>query len=300
MTKKFIACLALLCGLALAQTNTPLNQPGPVRVKRNVSWSNINGTTSSNGDVFTWAPLAGYSYSCVSITNNNPTNAHTFSYLTQVTHDPNAQPASIFSTTPPNRWYITTALNALNVVSLAPGSTAFINAPAQGASVVAVQLFNSTVQAGTPDTLDFIEVDSPVPCQQTSLGSLGALPRNSCNYTFQGNAATGTQIVISVANGNAGGSFPLNPRWHICAYSITGAAGTASAKLAILPGSNSVTCAGAVTAINSWAITGSVGVPNYSMASSPEIFSLPGPNALCYSDGGSVTGTTIAISYDYW
>ena len=307
--KRLLLCLALLCSFAFGQGTTTLNQPGPFRFARNIAWgSTVSGNAGVAGLQIGWQPTVGSNYSCVTIANNNPTNSSNISVFGFATQDASATLASIY--TSPNRWYNTFGIQASGTAVIAANSAAALSLPVNGSAQVAFGI-NGVAHAGNPDTFDFLEVDSPTPCQQNPYSNItGGVPRTACSQTFQGSAATGTQIVISNSPSGAlggGQTVSFQPRWHVCAYSITGAAGATSAKVAIQVGNTNNTCAAALTPTNGWALTAPVGVPNYSLANAPEIFTLNGGAgvganglALCYSDGGTTTGTTITISYDYY
>lgn len=292
MLKKLL--LLLLFSLpALAQiTVTPLNQKGPIHIFRGEPWT----FTTNPGLAFTWTPVAGSQYACVTIGNNNPSNSHTFQLSLTVTQDPNTSATTLIQGTP-NRWIgqystqpVTLAASGSN------NSSAGFSTTLGGAAQSAVYIFGGTSAAGSPDTLDFLEVDSPLPCFNTVFANSGIVPR-SCSATANITAATASQTIILAVPASTVNEFSLQPRWHICAFSISGPAATASANLTIYAGSGPSTC-GAPS--GGWAITAPVGIFNTSLSGSPEVFSLLGTNALCFANGATAVTATLSISYDYW
>lgn len=301
MLKRLALCLALLCGLAAAQvTVIPLNQSGPAHFFKGKGWI----FTANPGVAFTWSPLAGSNYACVQIVSNNPTSSHTANFQAFMSPDPNANVFNIL-TSNPSRFSLRYSIAAATWgVSTQQGSVLESSFNISGGVLGELLVYGGGSATGSPDTFDILEVDSQTPCANTdTLAINGVVPGSRpCNNTWTGTATTGTQTVISASTafGNAG-ALLMFPRWHICSYVFSGATTVTSAPLSINIGSSATACAAALTSGNAWSVTpGATSPVNFTSAGAPEVFTFNGPNALCFSNGGTGATETLSISYDYW
>jgi hypothetical protein len=264
---------------ALSQTYTTLNQLGPTRQLRSQSWA-----SSVAGLGYIWQPTQGLSYSCVTVYDNNTGSTHSNVILDAVV---SSDPANILS----GRQTLVYA----SVASVPSNDGIQFSFSIAGAGAVLVTVSGTTNTSGT---FDFTEVDSFTPCQVSY--SLPPQPTaRNCTKVFTGTAATATQTVIASVPVFPGVGSAV-PVWHVCSFSMTGPAATASSTLSINTGNSSTTC---TTPSGSayWNETTPVGIFNFSLAGAPELFQLTSSaNALCFSNGGIGVTATISINYDYW
>lgn len=287
----FLTVVALSMVLPLSgQTVITLSgQTGAFKVLRGTAW---NLAASTNVLLFTWTPSSLASqYSCVSIANNNPTNAHTFTVNTYTTQDPFAQAGNL------TRWQIafggggsTATVNASGV----GGSTATFAIPMQGAAQASFAMSLTSGLAGTPDSFDILVSDSAVPCYFSSFLTGGTVPR-PCALSQVFTAATATITLVQIVPSTQASSIG---RWHVCAFNFSGAAATTAANLAIGVGDTASTCA--TISQTFWAYNAGVGIPNSSLNGSPEVFSATGNRALCFQNVGTGTTAQLSINFDYW
>lgn len=288
-----LGLLVCLSAILNAQTVIRSTTIGPARLLvQNLSWA----TTVGSPTFFIFTPSIGASGACFTITNNNPTNTHVINPTVFQTSDPNAGTPSF---TVGTRWMTTYATAQTTTIGVSNSAVLYV--AFSGAVQIALILGNTTSAAGTPDSLDITESDTfyGMPCSNETYGTIGfARVNGSCKQVQTIPAATGTiNLVAAVSPPTGSSAGAVSPRWHVCAYAISGAASTTSATLDIGFGNTASTCA---SIIPRWTVTSPVGIPNYALASTSDIFSMDGTNALCYRDNGTTTGTRLSISYDYY
>lgn len=124
-----------------------------------VPWNSINVT-------YVLAPLGPDNGFCISIVNNNPTSAHSFSVNAFQTGD--SQVNDFTHNT--GRYAPLAIIN--NAASVPAGSTSTFYIKSNGASKLALQFSGATTQAGNPDTVDIYAV-------QTTAGGCGNISGTS-------------------------------------------------------------------------------------------------------------------------
>jgi hypothetical protein len=297
---RILSTLILLCGLSFSQVQIIYNQQlsPPRQLLTNFAWGSLNQA------VLVYFPSNFTTGSCFTFTNNNTTSAHALGIQIWTTTDPNTITVSPVSVSPAKWVQIYT--NTLSG-TIPAASSLSLYVPIAGATQVAL-VFPGVSAAGAPDTVSIAQNDT--------------FQQGQCNNNFYKGVQNGADQqspcgsninVIPTASGTTSriqsvptisGIANLNARWHICSYAITGNVATTSATLTIGFGDTATTCG---TISSTWAVVAAAAFPvNFALsAGNGELFSMNSGTlvtgaALCYKDGGTTTGTTIAISYDYY
>jgi hypothetical protein len=182
MKKFLLIALLLLPACADAQQN--IFPSGPIFVLSNLVWGTV-GTAIGFNNSWVFAPLNnGNSCLSVTVTNNNPTNNHTFRVfgfqttvptttltgpiIPPIGSGPNATWTQIF-TSGGNSGSATAATapaGAYNITGLVAG----------GVSQIVLNFDGGTTLAGSPDTANVIIVQTSGPCNLTQQNAPGVQP----------------------------------------------------------------------------------------------------------------------------
>lgn len=183
---KMIILLLILAGTCKAQNDQIVNArsnyvqiTNPSGPTGTVKWS----TLASQTYVFT--PISPDYSLCVSMVNNNPTNAHPFSFAAFATGDSNVSDYSHNT----GRYSSITPIGV--PTSIAASSTIYFYVPSKSAALVALQFTGAGTLAGNPDTVDIFAV-------QTTTTSCGAT-----------NPQTGQQYTLSTPNTGTSSAPPI-------------------------------------------------------------------------------------------
>jgi hypothetical protein len=305
---KFLKSLAVFLCLSVAafsqnaDVQVPSSGSAAIIIGTNIAWSGVN-----NNYILNTNPNTGI---CVMVSNNNPTNPHTFSLAIQGSSDPNAKgPVTDFAAT--NKWQPAFSMQGNDTLNpLANiGSSAYYFANTVGAVRVAIGFSGAVTVAGTPDTTNIVAVQangcpgnvlltsgigqgsSPRGLGLALDGVFGPKPFPNCDFSQFANVGSGTSVAIVSANSN-----PATGTFHVCSFQISGVVTAAAALFEIGYGGTFNTCA----AINDlWVVSiANTTVPNYSM-SGLNLIAGPG-KALCVKNNGTASTVMINIAYAYY
>lgn len=194
--KKLLLTLALFCATAYGQIDIRVtNQIGsPIIIGRGLGWGASGLNKVNNNFIVTGInPNQG---TCIQFFNNNPTNSHTFQVQLSQTIDP----AVNSFTNNQARWSLVTSTAVqfnINQTVLASGTLGYYFG-STGASSIVVSVSTSTVQAGSPDTVDIIATQtSSTNCGilQTAINSPSTCP-NVVNSAVLAHGASATFLSI--------------------------------------------------------------------------------------------------------
>lgn len=218
--------LALACVLLGSQAQAQIDvvvPPSPNAVTilgRSLNWSTDLGSSPfTQLKRFIYTPLPNSSSVCFYIYNNNPTNAHAFSFTAFGTND-NTVNSFISSAkwTQLSSFPISNA--TLSIAANTAGATTavqVITARTQGSVKVTLQVYNGVAQAGSPDTADIIATSSPGDCGATPTysSSTGFVPGVACDKSIS--------IILLAGVGNAQLVIPkaAGKQTYICSYLVS-------------------------------------------------------------------------------
>jgi hypothetical protein len=144
-------------------------------IGRGIAWGGSGfGNTNNNYIFHPVTPDEGF---CLFLSNNNPSNSHTITVAVSQTGDPAVNSFIGLQ----QKWNSVPTTSAFPVTVPILGIVG-INYKTTASAGIAVQLSGSTVQAGSPDTVDIFAV-------QTTASSCGALSSNAVQGPYQQGAA---------------------------------------------------------------------------------------------------------------
>jgi hypothetical protein len=278
MWKRLICALALLTGLAFGQIDISTNQVGPyITLTRNATWTGSGPGAINNAFIFT--PLTPDSGMCFYVQNND-SGTHGLQIAVYETGDPQIPG---YESAAGAQWiYVGQASVVLN--GLTAGN---IFVKASGAARIAA-VASSGTGAGTA-TINLVQTQQncglragvPLYC------NVGAGAAGAGNISQVVTTATTAQLIV--------GQTGLGV--HVCWYSVSigGTPTTSTGKL--IYGTGGTCGTSTLTAISF--TNGTVPFNQALSGGGNELFpdlAVVG-DSLCYTDGGSGTGTTINLSY---
>jgi hypothetical protein len=138
---------------------------------RNMSW--VGSGFGNIGNSFIFTPTSPDEGFCLFVTNNNPTNSHTFSVVVSQTGDP-----GVGSFQGNQFKWSSVPTSATFPLTVNPAAVVGINYKTTASANIAVTFSGNIGAAGNPDTVDVFAV-------QTTQRSCGALPTNAVQGPFQ-------------------------------------------------------------------------------------------------------------------
>lgn len=213
---KRLLALFLVC-LPIYAADMYIRQRGPyLTVARGVSWAGTGAGAFNNTYLFT--PLNPDQGICVSVRNNNPTSAHTFTLNVYQTGD-----SSLMSYTPNIGRFLTDTVEG-EISPIAAATTTCVYVHANAAARVALVFAGGGALAGTPDTADIFVV-------QTSHSSCGPVETGApIIQRFTGRVNTFSTLDAIGATSNIEVR-PLYPGEHTIQIAVTGPPGTCTCTL---------------------------------------------------------------------
>ncbi|HEV2498628.1 MAG TPA: hypothetical protein VGY31_03495 [Terriglobia bacterium] len=241
-----VALVILSCAGAFAQTDIPVKGKGPYyQIAQGVAWGQAGVGGIQNA--YLLFPTKADSNLCVSVRNNNPSNAHAFQMGAYIAATPNI--AGYYANNQsPALW-----TNSYIVSPVAPGSLSVgqnsqttVLVPALAASEVAIVISGTSQQSGSPDTADIYAVSTNAQsCQADGAGfpgvigvlgggdviqpatiqfprNLGEIPITASPYSFSdaGRSLSG-DTTVTVQLEAFGGVFS-NCSFYLDVYSLSG------------------------------------------------------------------------------
>jgi hypothetical protein len=176
-----LAVFLLLSSVTLRANDVQISPTGPTFGLTNLQWG-ITGANGFNNNFF-FSPLFLNESVCVYVYNNNTTNNHSFSVGISVNGNP-------LNTTPSDgSWLYLGSTNSV-ATGVATGVPGGMGAAVSGAPLVAVNLSNSVVLGGSPDTANVFIVQTTGTCF-SGVNNANIINGNGVGTNVQGMVAPG-------------------------------------------------------------------------------------------------------------
>lgn len=276
-----------LATFAFGQADVVSSTIGPyLTLVRGANWGSAGIGNSNNAYIYT--PWTTSAVSCVSIANNNPTNAHTYTINFLTTGDTNN---TKYYSTPSKqaRWITIGTLTD----SVPAGGVKVYSFNTLASASAQVNISATATQAGVPDTLDIYvaQANANINCASSTFnaGNLNITVQNLCPLSAVATAGTAASAVLVAA--------PATGFIHVCAFTMGGGVWTAQAALNFDTGTAG-TCASLGTV--DWSITQpntAEGPMSLGSGNSQLFQTNVASQALCINNTGLGASATVSISY---
>lgn len=306
--------LLLIALPALGQNVIKVNASGAIHLARSINWAQASST--GPGVAFVWAPLPGTNYACFTVSNLFTVSPRSnISVSVWVSTDPantifNSQLGTqlgLQGSPYVTQVYSSPAVNFGQFIAGAPSAKSGY-ANVGGAAQVVVWISNATSSGLLGDVFDFVEADSPTPCASGgNIGSFMSGGERVCTQFGVFTAATGTGTAIQQGGSNiynVNQQQSIYPKYHICAFSISGPTAPTSAIVGLTRGTTATACPTSIPANTvGYAFTVPVGIPTGTVSGpgpQGEWLEIDATNALCLVNSGTGSTITGSISYGIW